>query len=72
VFKYSEKYEKSSFWRGTASITDLTSLLKRFLGEQNTDKALSDYAASHNINWKEGLTADADMVSYAENCWQGL
>ena len=71
VFKYSEKYEKSSFWRGTASITDLTSLLKRFLGEQNTDKALSAYAASHNINWKEGLTADADMVSYSEKLLAG-
>jgi Na+/proline symporter/nitrogen-specific signal transduction histidine kinase len=71
VFKYSEKYERSSFWRGTASITELTSLLKRFLGKRNTDKALSAYAVSHNINWKEGLTADADMVSYAEKLLAG-
>jgi len=71
VFKYSEKPEKSSFWRGTASIADLTSLLQRFLGEQNTDKALSTYVEEHNIDSKEDLTADADMVIYAEKLLAG-
>ena len=71
VFKYSERHEKSSFWRGTASIADLTSLLQRFLGEENTDKALSAYVEEHNIDSKEDLTADADMVSYAEKLLAG-
>jgi len=71
VFKYSEKYEKSSFWRGTASVAELTSLLKRFLGKRNTDKALSAYFEKNNIVWAEGLTADADMVSYAEKLLAG-
>jgi len=71
VFKYSEKPEKSSFWRGTASVTDLKSLLRRFLGKKKTDKELSFYAKEHDIIWKNKLTADADMVSYAENLLAG-
>jgi len=71
VFKYSERHEKSSFWRGTASIADLTSLLQRFLGEENTDKALSAYVEEHNVDSKKDLTADADMVSYAEKLLAG-
>jgi len=71
VFKYSEKPEKSSFWRGTASVTDLKSLLRRFLGKKKADKELSLYAKEHNIIWKNKITADADMVSYAENLLAG-
>ncbi len=71
VFKYSERPEKSSFWRGTASVTDLKSLLRRFLGKKKTDKELSFYAKEHNIIWKNKFTADADMVSYAENLLAG-
>ena len=72
VFKYSEKPEKSSFWRGTASVRDLKSLLRRFLGKKKTDKELSFYAKEHNIIWENKLTADADMVSYAEKLLTGV
>ncbi|MDY6793364.1 MAG: sensor histidine kinase [Thermodesulfobacteriota bacterium] len=71
VFKYSEKPEKSSFWRGTASVKDLKALLRRFLGKNKSDKELSFYAKKHNIIWKNKSTADADMVSYAENLLAG-
>lgn len=71
VFKYSERPEKSSFWRGTASVRDLRSLLRRFLGKRKTDKELSLYAKEHSIVWKNTLTADADMVSYAEKLLAG-
>jgi Na+/proline symporter/nitrogen-specific signal transduction histidine kinase len=71
VFKYSEQPEKSSFWRGTASVRDLRSLLRRFLGKKKTDKELSFYAKEHNIIWKNKLTADAAMVIYAEKLLAG-
>ena len=71
VFKYSKRPEKSSFWRGTASVRELRSLLRRFLGKKKTDKELSVYAKEHNIILKNKLTADADMVSYAENLLAG-
>jgi Na+/proline symporter/signal transduction histidine kinase len=72
VFKYSEKPEKSSFWRGTASVRDLNTLLRRFLGKKRTDKELSFYAKEHNIIWENKIAADADMVSYAEKLLTGV
>ncbi|MCP4370880.1 MAG: histidine kinase, partial [Deltaproteobacteria bacterium] len=71
VFKYSERHEKSSFWRGTALVTDLRSLLRRFLGKKKTDKELSLYAKEHKIKWTKNLTADTDLVIYAEKLLAG-
>ena len=71
VFRYSGETEDSLFWRGTASVPALQSLLRRFLGGHRADRALSDYARRHNITWSEYLTADADLVSYAEKLLTG-
>ncbi len=71
VFKYSERHEESSFWRGTALVTDLRSLLRRFLGKKKTDKELSLYAKEHKIKWTKNLTADTDLVIYAEKLLAG-
>jgi Na+/proline symporter/nitrogen-specific signal transduction histidine kinase len=71
VFKYSGETGDSLFWRGTASLPALQSLLRRFLGQNRADEALSDYAKKRNITWSQYLTADADMVSYAERLLTG-
>jgi Na+/proline symporter/signal transduction histidine kinase len=71
VFKYSGETEDSLFWRGTASIPALRSLLRRFLGQHRADNALSDYASKRNLAWNQHLTADADLVSYAEKLLTG-
>jgi Na+/proline symporter/nitrogen-specific signal transduction histidine kinase len=71
VFKYSAEIEKSSFWRGTAPVQALHSLLGRFLGKRRADEELSMYAQKHNINWEQTLTADARLVSYAEKLLAG-
>ena len=71
VFKYSAEIDKSYFWRGTASVPALQSLLVRFLGQRRADEALSMYAQKHNINWEQTLTADAGLVSYAEKLLAG-
>lgn len=47
-------------------------MLRRFLGQHRADKALSDYAGRHNIAWSQYLTADADLVSYAEKLLTGV
>jgi Na+/proline symporter/nitrogen-specific signal transduction histidine kinase len=72
VFKYSDETEKSSFWRGTASLPDLRSLLGRFLSQQRADEILASYAKKHNINWEKGFTADAGLVSHAEKSLAGV
>ena len=71
VFKYSGETGDSLFWRGTASLPALQALLQRFLGQNRADDALADYAKKRNINWSQYLTADADLVSYAEKLLTG-
>ena len=71
VFKYPVEAERSSFWRATASVGDLRGLLERFLGKKRTDEALEGYAAEHNIDWEQELTADSGLVSYAEKLLAG-
>jgi signal transduction histidine kinase len=71
VFKYSGETGDSLFWRGTASLPALQSLLRRFLGRNRADNALDDYAKKRNISWSQYLTADADLVSYAERLLTG-
>ncbi|MBT3387966.1 MAG: histidine kinase, partial [Desulfobacula sp.] len=71
VFKYSEESEKSSFWKATAAVVDLRTLLERFLGKNRSDDALALYAKEHNINWENKLIADAGLVSYSEKLLAG-
>jgi signal transduction histidine kinase len=71
VFKYSGETGNSLFWRGTASLPALQSLLRRFLGRSRADDALAEYARRRNITWNGYLTADADLVSYAERLLTG-
>ena len=71
VFKYSGETGESHFWRGTASLPALQSLLRRFLGQNRADNALADYARKRNISSSEYLAADAELVSYAEKLLTG-
>jgi Na+/proline symporter/nitrogen-specific signal transduction histidine kinase len=55
------------FWRGTASVSDLYSLLARFLGTATADSAFGEYASAKGLSWPdERLIADAELVHYIE------
>ncbi|MCP3939940.1 MAG: histidine kinase [Desulfobacteraceae bacterium] len=71
VFEHSVETEKSYFWRATASVGDLRSLLERVLGKKRTKHALEDYAKKNLINLEKELTADAGLVSHAEKLLAG-
>jgi Na+/proline symporter/nitrogen-specific signal transduction histidine kinase len=71
VFRYSGETGDSHFWRGTASLPALQSLLRRFLGQNRADNALAEYAHKRNIGSSEYLAADAELVSYAEKLLTG-
>ncbi len=70
VFRQTES-ERSTVWRGTASVPDLRSMLRRFLGRRRADRALSRYAAEHGIDWDSAPTADSGLVNYAEKLLAG-
>jgi Na+/proline symporter/signal transduction histidine kinase len=55
------------FWRGTASVPDLYSVLARFLGAGAADEAFADYARARGRRWPDDeLEADAEFVHYVE------
>jgi signal transduction histidine kinase len=70
VFRQTES-ERSTVWRGTASVPDLRSMLRRFLGRRTADMALARYAAEHGIDWESAPTADSGLVNYAEKLLAG-
>jgi len=71
VFTYPAKPEASTFWRGTALVTDLRSLLEGFLGAQRTEDALNAYAETRNVRWGPLSAADPALVTYAEKLLAG-
>jgi len=71
VFRYSDDTGDSQFWRGTANLPDLRSLLHQFLGKKRADAALASYASQHGLDWSYALTADAGLVGHAERLLAG-
>ena len=61
----------SRFWRGSASVNDLQQLLGRFLGPERAQEAFSAYARSRGAKSVDALTADANLVHYAESLLAG-
>ncbi len=70
VFKYSAEIG-SSFWRGTASIPALESLLSRFLGEERAKESITKYAQQQKVPGHHDLIADAGLVSHVEKLLAG-
>jgi signal transduction histidine kinase len=67
VFRHTGEAGGARFWRGTASVPDLYSLLARFLGTANAEGAFVDYAAAKGLRWPDpGLVADAELVHFVE------
>lgn len=61
----------SRFWRGSASLEDLLSLLGRFLGPERAREALDQYARLRGMPGLAALPADADTVHHAESLLTG-
>jgi len=71
VFTYPGEAEDPSFWRGTALVTDLRSLLERILGPERAGEALSAYSSRHKMRWGPLSSADPGLVIYAEKLLAG-
>ncbi len=70
VYRYSIGKQYSQFWRGTATLQELQSLLQRFLGEAQTTRALKAYARSNNTDFST-LVPSAELVQYTEKLLSG-
>ncbi len=61
----------SRFWRGSASVNDLQLLLGRFLGPDRAQEAFATYARNRGVKSAGELSADANLVHYAESLLAG-
>jgi signal transduction histidine kinase len=67
VFRHAGESGGARFWRGTASVPQLYSLLARFMGIASADETFKEYAESKGRRWPDGeLLADAELVHYVE------
>lgn len=57
----------SRFWRGSATVADLQTLLGRFIGPERASESFAAYARSQSINGVDQLTANAVLVHYVES-----
>lgn len=70
IDKYINNLENAFVWKGTAYISDIQKVLKRFLGEERTNRALSIFKVKYNIA-PDDLMADARLIKFAENLLTG-
>jgi Na+/proline symporter/nitrogen-specific signal transduction histidine kinase len=61
----------SRFWRGTASVEALESLLARFLGPDRAREAIAGHAGEHRPRSADGRQADAELVHHVETLLAG-
>lgn len=67
VFRHVAAGSGSRFWRGSATVADLQTLLGRFIGPERAQDAFAAYARSQGISGIEQITANAVLVHYVES-----
>lgn len=67
VFRHVVPGGGSRFWRGSATVADLQTLLGRFIGPERANEAFAAYARSQGIPGIEQVTANAVLVHYVES-----
>lgn len=70
IDKYITNHENAFVWKGTAYVSDIEKVLKRFLGEDRTKRALSIFKMKYNIA-PDNLMADARLIKFSENLLTG-
>lgn len=71
IFKRSGEKEESLMWRGKASLPGLKSILSRFLGEEKTNAALSDYTLTNRFDGEKDVIEDAALIAHIEKMLAG-
>jgi len=70
IDRYITMHENAFVWKGTAYTSDIEKVLKRFLGEQRTSRAMTIFRRKYNVDKNEAL-ADARLVKFSENLLTG-
>jgi len=67
VFRHVAPGSGSRFWRGSATVADLQTLLGRFIGPERANESFAAYARSQGMQGAEQVTANAVLVHYVES-----
>lgn len=70
IDKYITMHENAFIWKGTAYTSDITMILKGFLGEERTRRAMNIFQVKYDVDKNQEL-ADARLVKFAENLLTG-
>lgn len=70
IDKYIQNHENAFIWRGTAYVSDIKSILERFLGKNKTEQALRIFNLKYNID-SQAETADSRFIKFSENLLAG-
>jgi Na+/proline symporter/nitrogen-specific signal transduction histidine kinase len=71
VFKYSGDEGSSRFWRGTASVADLKSLVARFIGRRASNRQFQTWAEAQNVDIENAEHASPQLVHFTERLLAG-
>jgi len=71
VFKRTRSAESSPVWRGNAQVGELLPLIGRFLGPERARAAFAEYARTRGLASIDALSADAELVHFAETLLAG-
>jgi signal transduction histidine kinase len=63
--------EETHYWQGTATVSELRSLVARFLGEQRANAVFASYAGNPNVEGKGELVADPRLINEVERTLAG-
>lgn len=58
-------------WEGSVQLSDLRTLVARYIGQERTDKAFSNYARRHQITLTDTQQADPALIHHAEQLLAG-
>lgn len=70
IDKYISNHENAFIWRGTAYTSDIEKILKRFLGEERTKRAMNIFRLKYNVDISQEL-ADSRLIKFSENLLTG-
>lgn len=71
IFRHANSPSTGTFWKGTASMPDLSDLISNFLGRDRAQKLIRQYAQRHQIPLDQ-KNADPRMVNFAEKVLSGV
>ncbi len=71
IFNHTTVTTQNSFWKGTAYMDDIRTLLEKFIGKDRSEKLLTSYANRHKLSLQ---TAQADtlIVAFTERVLSGV